>query len=85
MTVLTEDMARMTAQGFVDALDTIGWSQRHLSELLGCDTNLPTRWARGAVPVPPAIAAWLGELRQAHLQNPPPPSAAWRLRQRSAA
>lgn len=62
----------MSPQAFSTALATLGWSQRHLALLLECDTNLPTRWATGRVPVPPSIAGWLSDLAAFHEQHPPP-------------
>lgn len=67
----------MTGAEFAAALNTIGWSQRHLAELLGCDTNLPTRWTRGDAAVPKPIQAWLAKLAAAHRSLPPPE---WRRR-----
>ncbi len=52
----------MTPAEFTASLDALGWSQRHLARLLECDTNMPTRWARGTVQVPPSIAEWLEQL-----------------------
>lgn len=68
----------MTGDQFIAALATLGWSQRHLAMLLGCDTNLPTRWATGRVEVPPSIAAWLAML-SAYIAKHPAPND-WRKR-----
>jgi hypothetical protein len=54
----------MTGQQFTAALGTIGWSQRHLAHVLGCDTNLPTRWARGVLPIPDTLAVWLRRIEE---------------------
>lgn len=70
----------MTPSQFTEALATIGWSQRHLAELLRCDTNLPTRWASGRATVPKPIAAWLGDIARYHERHPAPE---WRVRHRA--
>lgn len=62
----------MTPTRFRACLEALGWSQRHLSTLLACDTNLPTRWARGVAQVPPGVAAWLDALAS-HAETMPPP------------
>ena len=68
----------MTASQFTQALATIGWSQRHLASLLGCDTNLPTRWATGRASVPEPLADWLEALAYAHRHHGVPGN--WRVR-----
>jgi hypothetical protein len=68
----------MTPARFLECLDALGWSQRYLAWQLECDTNLPTRWARGTAPVPPAIAAWL-EASAACIASHPVPQD-WRTR-----
>lgn len=68
----------MTPSDFLSALADIGWTKRHMTKVLHCDTNLPTRWGRGDVAIPPAIAEWLTHLAQAHRRHPPP--GAWRKR-----
>jgi len=72
----------MTGPELKDALATLGWSQRHLAFLLGCNTNLPTWWARGDLTVPPDIGDWLHELAAFHARHPVPQS--WRQRARVA-
>ena len=66
----------MTPTDFIEALDILGWSQRHLAGVIGCDRALVGRWAHGTVPIPPAIADWLANLRTAVEAYPPP--ASWR-------
>ena len=56
----------MTGTQFTEALRTIGWSQRHLAKILGCDTNMPTRWERGEVEVPAGLTVWLRGLAGYH-------------------
>ena len=68
----------MTGDEFVAALATIGWSQRALCSLLGCDTNLATRWSRGTAAIPPSIARWLQRVAACHERNPVPTD--WRVR-----
>jgi hypothetical protein len=68
----------MTPKQFTAALETLGWSQRHLATLLACDTNLPTRWARGTADVPPSIGTWLADLARHHHRHPTPTD--WRSR-----
>jgi hypothetical protein len=68
----------MTPAAFAAALERLGWSKRHLVDLLRCDTNLPTRWARGDAEIPPPIATWLTGLTGAHHAHPPPQD--WRRR-----
>jgi transcriptional regulator with XRE-family HTH domain len=68
----------MTPDEFVAALAAIGWSQRQLVTLLGCDTNLATRWSRGTAAIPPSIAKWLAKLAACHERLPVPTD--WRVR-----
>ena len=68
----------MTPDRFSECLDQLGWSQRHLSALLGCDTNLPTRWSRGDALIPPSIGSWLEALITAYSVHQPPED--WRVR-----
>ena len=72
------DHRLMTADDFTAALETIGWSGRQLSAMLGCDHNLPGRWAAGTAAVPPPIARWLERLARALIANPPPTD--WRTK-----
>ena len=66
----------MTPDKFAAAMKTIGWKDAELCRRLGCDSNLPTRWRRGASPVPADVAAWVQDLAWA-VQNIPPP-VEWR-------
>jgi len=68
----------MTPALFAVALELVGWSKRQLATMLGCDHNLPARWAAGTAPIPPEIARWLDRLAQAHIANPVPTD--WRVR-----
>jgi hypothetical protein len=56
----------MTPDEFTAALMAIRWSQRHLAKILECDTNMPTRWARGNAQIPAGLAAWLRDLADYH-------------------
>ena len=67
----------MTGREFLEALATLGWSQRHLTELLRCDTKLAGRWSRGTAVVPLPIAGWLRGLVECHEAHPVP--GAWRV------
>ena len=67
----------LTPAEFSAALASLGWSQRHLVSLLECDTNLPTRWARGTAVIPPSIGKWLDRLVACHERYPPPDD--WRV------
>jgi hypothetical protein len=68
----------MTPDQFTAGLQTIGWSQRQLVALLGCDTILATRWSRGTAAIPPRIERWLTKLVACHERNPVPND--WRVR-----
>lgn len=68
----------MTPAEFTEALETIGWSQRYLASLLGCDHHLARRWASGTAPIPPSIARWLELNARWHRRAPPPTD--WRIR-----
>ena len=67
----------MSPAAFTAALQTIGWSQRHLASLLECDHILPMRWASGRAQVPPRVARWLTTLATLHDRHAPPTD--WRL------
>lgn len=62
----------MTPTAFLEALDILGWSQRHLCGILGCNRALAHKWAHGKLPIPSAIAEWLANLRTAVEAYPPP-------------
>jgi hypothetical protein len=68
----------MTPEEFTAALTRLGWSQRYLAQLLSCDTNLPTRWARGVAPIPAAISKWLRQTVLCVERHPVPDD--WRVR-----
>lgn len=59
-------------------LKKIGWSARHLAEVLECHRNLPTAWLFGRAKVPPLIALWLRQLAACHEAHPAPKH--WRTR-----
>jgi len=52
---------------FRDCLQAIGWTQRGLADLLGVHETRVRRWATGRIEIPGNVAAWLGELAQAHV------------------
>lgn len=60
------------------SLNVLGWSARYLAGLLGCTRVLVGQWLSGRTAVPPAVAAWLRMLVQAHKLHPPPSD--WRRR-----
>ena len=68
----------MTASDFTAAIREIGWSLRHVAEMLHCDDKLPNRWHQGRASVPPEIARWLERLAAAHARHPAPID--WRRR-----
>jgi len=70
----------MTPAEFTAALDVLGWSRRHLVELLGCDTTLANRWASGRARVPTKIAQWLTRRVKDLQRDPPPEGPNWRVR-----
>ena len=68
----------MNPDDFIAAVETLGWTRYQLSRRLGCDHNLPARWADGSAAVPPQIARWLERLARAHIANPTPTD--WRVK-----
>jgi DNA-binding transcriptional regulator YiaG len=68
----------MTPTEFAAAVDRLGWSQRGLADLLGCDDRLVRRWANGERSFPPSLVAWLRTLATFHAAHPPPTD--WRRR-----
>lgn len=68
----------MNPEQLREALAAIGWTGGVLALRLGCHRNLPLKWLDGSTALPPAVAAWLRRLAQAHQRNPPPDD--WRTR-----
>ncbi len=62
----------MTPARFRACLDALCWSQRGVAALLDRDERIVRRWASGAAPVPPDVAAWLERLARVHEAHPPP-------------
>jgi hypothetical protein len=63
----------MTPEQFTDAVDTIGWTLRHVAELLEVPHRRVQRWALGEGPdVPVEVARWLQALASAHRKHPVP-------------
>ena len=75
----------MTPTELRAALDTLGWSGRHLAKLLACDPAYPSDWTCGKTPVPPAVTAWLQRLVAAHARHPAPSRETWQARRRAGA
>lgn len=61
-----------------EVLALLRWSQRGLSDALGCDDRLVRRWASGDASVPPDVAAWLESLATILERHPAPEG--WRRR-----
>lgn len=76
--VVGEHEPPMPNKRFSECLEIIGWSARYLSELLRCDTNLPTRWKRGRTQVPAEVSEWLETLATEHQRLAVPNN--WRVR-----
>lgn len=49
----------MTPARLRECLALLRWSQLGLADILGYDPRLVRRWASGARPVPPDVAAWI--------------------------
>jgi DNA-binding transcriptional regulator YiaG len=49
----------MTPDEFRQALERLGLTQVGLSRLIGVEQRTARRWASGATPIPPSIAAML--------------------------
>jgi transcriptional regulator with XRE-family HTH domain len=62
----------MTPAALRSALASLRWSQRGLAAALGRDEGTVRQWLRGAVTVPPEVAAWLEAAAAWHAANPPP-------------
>ena len=71
-------MTGVAATELVTALDALGWSNRHLARLLGCDHKLTERWLDGTAAIPPSVLSWVRRLAAAHERNPAPTD--WRVR-----
>lgn len=68
----------VTAERLRECLARMGWSQRGLAEMLGCDDRLVRRWASGETLVPWEVGSWLEALAKFHERNPVP--TLWRRR-----
>jgi len=62
----------VTPDRFRSCLGAIGWSQRHLADILGKDERQVRRWASGQYTVPADVGEWLERLAQCHEMLPPP-------------
>jgi DNA-binding transcriptional regulator YdaS (Cro superfamily) len=63
----------MTPARFRECLAVLDWTQRGLARLLSRPEGTVRQWARGAVQIPPAVAAWI-ETRARHAERTPPPA-----------
>ena len=62
----------MTPTRLRECLASLDWTQRGLARLLGRLEGTVRQWARGAVQIPPDVAAWL-ETRARHAERHPAP------------
>jgi transcriptional regulator with XRE-family HTH domain len=62
----------MTPTRLRECLALLRWSQRGLADALGRPEGTVRQWARGAVRIPPEVAAWLEAAGRWHAKNPPP-------------
>lgn len=62
----------MTPTDFRAALAVLDWTQRGLARQLDRAEGTVRQWARGALPVPADVAAWL-RARAEHAEATPPP------------
>lgn len=62
----------MTPDRFRECLALLRWSQRGLADALERPEGTVRQWARGAVQIPPDVAAWLETLARHHARHPPP-------------
>jgi DNA-binding transcriptional regulator YdaS (Cro superfamily) len=65
----------MTPTRLRECLALLRWSQRGLADALDRQEGTVRQWARGAVTVPPEVAAWLERAGVWHAANPPPSRA----------
>lgn len=70
----------MSPAEYAAAVGELGLSGGRLAGQLGCHRNLPLAWEKGRLAVPPAIAAWISELKELYKQHPPPQPHEWRTR-----
>jgi DNA-binding transcriptional regulator YdaS (Cro superfamily) len=62
----------MTPTRLRECLAILRWSQRGLADALGRPEGTVRQWARGAVQIPPDVAAWLEAAARWHARHPPP-------------
>ena len=66
----------MTPTAIRAALETLGWSTRHLARVLHLPPTTPSNWTAGRYAIPSAIAEWLQRradaAKQATRDDPPP-------------
>ena len=62
----------MTPTRLRECLDALGWTQRGLARMLNRQEGTVRQWARGAVQIPPDVAAWLETLAAVHERHPAP-------------
>lgn len=62
----------MTPTRLRECLDALHWSQRGLASILNRHEGTVRQWARGAVAIPPDVAAWLETMAKHAARHPPP-------------
>jgi hypothetical protein len=62
----------MTSTHFRECLTLLDWTQRGLARQLGYAEGTVRQWARGALPIPVAVAEWLVQ-RADHAEATPTP------------
>lgn len=53
----------MTGTELRDRLEGLGWTQRHLANVLGVTARTVNRWVRGLGPVPVYVSAYVKTMR----------------------
>ncbi|UVE64763.1 hypothetical protein L2Y90_12985 [Burkholderia pyrrocinia] len=68
----------MTPDEFQTALNQLGWKQADFCRMAGVDKNTPSRWLKGATPIPGWTPRFLGmalEIRRLATLIEPPKAA----------
>jgi hypothetical protein len=67
-----KESPKMKTASLADNLATIGWSNIHLAQRLGCDEKLIRKWHAKPDRAPAAVVLWLAQLAAAHVALPVP-------------